>query len=150
MSTSNMPTDSPAPSPGYEFTARQNTIIAQLAAAMRWVGVPLTIIGVFYVLATVAHLFRGFVHPSEILIAALLALAAAFYLALGIWTTRAADEFRLVTTTSGADITHLMSALDSLRKKYSLLSLIIKIYVALVIVALIAGLIGLLSGAFSR
>jgi hypothetical protein len=43
---------------------------------------------------------------------------------------------------------HLMEALENLRKMYALLSLIVKIYVAVVLTTLVAGVIMLIAGAF--
>ena len=42
-----------------------------------------------------------------------------------------------------------MEALESLRKKYSLLSVLVKIYVAIILLALIAAAVTLIIGAFS-
>jgi hypothetical protein len=40
-----LPETTPA---GYEFAPSQNETIRSLAAAMRWVAIPLIIVGVFY------------------------------------------------------------------------------------------------------
>jgi hypothetical protein len=127
------------PPTGYEFDARQSETISALASAMRWVAISMIVLGVLYGVAAVIQLVKA---PLPAL---LIGLGAALYLALGIWTRQAADSFTSVASTAGRDIHHLMDALDTLRKKYSLLALIVKIYIAILVVALILGVIGLLS-----
>ena len=141
------PAKSPTKFDAYEFDAKQNQTISELAAAMKWVAVPLIIIGVIYVVSTIVHLFRAFQSFETFLLALMLALAAVLYLALGFWTNRSSNSFAEVVSTHGSDIGHLMEALDNLRKKYSLLSLFVKIYVVLLTIALIVGLVmGFTSG----
>jgi len=71
-----------------------------------------------------------------------------FFLALGTWTSRSARSFKQIVTTQGQDVSHLMDALENLRKMYGLLSLVVKIYVAVAVVTVIAALIALLAKAF--
>src|SRR3954447_24281277 len=136
MSAPDLPPAAPAPT-GYEFSAGQNDVIAPLASAMRWVGGPLAAIGIIYAAMTILYAVQAFSQPVALLAALWIGLAAAFFLALGIWTSRAAVEFGLITTTRGADVSHLMAALDSLRKAYGLLSLIVKVYLILIALAVV-------------
>jgi hypothetical protein len=75
----------------------------------------------------------------------LIGLVVLFYLALGTWTSRSAQAFRQIVSTKGQDISHLMDALDNLRKLYGLLGLIVKVYVVIVAVAVVVGLIAALA-----
>jgi hypothetical protein len=141
------------PAPGsppkqYEFTSRQNAVIGPLARDMRWVAVPLELVGFLYGIALVLTAVKAFREPQLFLEAALIGLAMLFYLALGVWTGRAANSFQGIVATQGRDIAHLMDALDSLRKLYGLLSIIVKVYVAFAVVAVLVGVISVLVMAF--
>ena len=132
----------------YEFDDQQSNVIAGLASAMRWVSIPLLILGALYAFLTVVSVIQAFQNPASLLSAIFVALAAVIYWSLGSWTRQAAGSFEQVVTTTGRDISHLMEALDNLRKKYSLLSFFIKIYIAIIVVALVAGAIAAIVGAF--
>jgi hypothetical protein len=137
MSTSDQ-RDSSRPEPlQHEFNTQQDRTIRELANEMRWIAFPLMAVGVLYVVATASLAVQAFSKPELIVSAIYVFLAALFFLTLGGWTSRAADSFQRITTSSGRDISHLMEALDNLRKKYSLLSLLVKIYVAILVVSLI-------------
>jgi hypothetical protein len=143
----------PEPSPGsppeqYEFTSRQNAVIGPLARDMVWVAVPLQLVGVLYGIGLVVAVVKAVRDPHLFLEAALIGLGMLFYLALGIWTSRAARSFQHIVSTQGQDVTHLMDALDNLRKLYGLLSILVKVYVAIVLVAVVVGLIVALFTAF--
>lgn len=139
------PPDAPAAA-SYEFTPSQDETIRSLASAMQWVAIPLIIVGIFYAIAAVWQLVSTFGNWRALFPVLFIALAAAIYLTLGIWTRQAAQSFTSVVSTSGRDIAHLMDALDTLRKKYSLLALFVKIYIAILILALILGIVGLIVG----
>jgi len=130
----------------YEFNDRQNAVIQSLASAMRWVAMPMLVLGILYIFPGVMHLAAAVRDARQLLAGLLLLLVAALYFTLGIWMGRAADSFSLVVSTSRNDITHLMEALDNLRKTYSVLSLFVKIYVAIVIIAFVLGLIAFVGG----
>jgi hypothetical protein len=141
------------PSPGsppeqYEFTSRQNAVIGPLARDMRWIAVPLQVVGVLYGIALILAVVKAVQEPHLFGEAALIALAMLFYLTLGAWTSRAARSFERIVTTQGQDISHLMDALDNLRKLYALLSLFVKIYVVFALVAVVLGVIAALFMAF--
>ena len=38
---------------------------------------------------------------------------------IGLWTTRAAKSFRAIVDTEGADLTHLMTGIEGLKKLYT-------------------------------
>jgi ABC-type multidrug transport system permease subunit len=125
----------------HEFDSRQNRIIGDLSRAMRWVGFAFMLIGALYAVAAVTGGIQAFRKPEMLLSVVFAALAMLFFLALGIWTRRAADSFQRITTTSGQDITHLMDALDNLRKKYLVLSAIVKLYFAILLLSMVLALV---------
>jgi len=134
-------------SPQYEFDAHQNEVIRQLSRSMRWVAIPFLLLGAMYGIVFALSIVRVFADPRGILGVLVIGLAMLFFLALGRWTRKAAASFEGVTETAGEDISHLMEALDNLRKTYSLLSLIVKIYVGLLLLMLIFSAIAMVLGA---
>ncbi|HEY1377146.1 MAG TPA: hypothetical protein VGF55_10155 [Gemmataceae bacterium] len=132
----------------YEFTDEQNRVIDQLARNMRVVAVFLTVIGVLYIVAFAAAVIHAFSAPVAIGQALLFAIAMLLYLAIGRWTNAAALAFSGVVRTTGSDISHLMTALDNLRKLYVLMGTIIKVYVALIVIGLIILVVMLATTAF--
>jgi hypothetical protein len=132
----------------YEFTDQQNRVIDQLARNMRVVAVFLTVIGVLYIVAFAAAVIHAFAAPVAIGQAALFGIATLLYLAIGKWTNAAALAFDGVVRTTGSDISHLMAALDNLRKLYVLMGTIIKVYVALIVIGLIILVVMLATTAF--
>jgi hypothetical protein len=133
---------------GIEFDETQNAVIAALSGDMVWVAMPLILVGILYGVGLFVCVIRSFQDPHFLFQAALVALAMVFYLALGIWTNRAAQAFGDIVSTRGKDISHLMDALDNLGKMYGLLSLLVKIYVGIVLVAVIIGLTASLVAGF--
>ena len=109
---------------------------------------PLIVLGVIYGFIAGLSLRHAIQRPELFLSVAFITLATLFILFLGIWTRRAADSFDEITTTTGRDIDHLMVGLDDLRKAFSLLSVIVKLYVALVIVSILVMVIVAIAGAF--
>ena len=134
--------------PQYEFDSKQNRVIEELARAMQWIATPLQLVGFLYGLAAVLSFVHAIGHAEAAFGAVWAFLGGLFFLGLGGWTRKAAQSFQRVVTTSGTDIDNLMDALDDLRKAFSLLSVVVKIYVALILIALIAGLVGILFSAF--
>jgi hypothetical protein len=132
----------------YEFTERQNAVIAQLADSMVWVTLPLLIVGVLYAIGLLVSVVRSFHDPQFIVQAALVGLAMLFFLATARWTKQSAQAFSKIVSTEGHDIDHLMKALENLGKIFGVLSLIVKIYVVIVGIAVVTGLIAALAAAF--
>jgi hypothetical protein len=58
------------------------------------------------------------------------------YLLIGVWTRSAAGSFQMIVDTRGHDISHLMRALGSLNKMYTLISTLILIGLLLLLVTL--------------
>lgn len=92
---------------GYEFSARENRVLANLASSMQFVGLFGVAIGV---LVVVSGFLSGTPWPI---------LSGAFYAVLGLWTHRAGVSFRDVVKTEGHDIGHLMQGIDDLRKLFN-------------------------------
>jgi hypothetical protein len=126
----------------YEFTEAQNREIGSLARKMRLVGLVAVILGVVNLilgLLLLVYAFRDQLPadalrripedtlkqlppPGQLWAVALQAVASGLiFLLIGVWTRSAAGEFRQIVDTAGHDIGHLMSALGSLHKMYSLL-----------------------------
>jgi hypothetical protein len=67
-------------------------------------------------------------------------------LLIGIWTLNAGKSFRLVVDTKGHDIPHLMNALNSLRKLYTLMFWILIIGLVFIVIAIVAAVVLINSG----
>jgi hypothetical protein len=98
-----------APEKQYEFQPSENKVIGELASKMNFVGLFLLAVGVL----VIAHGVVVAVHWGPIISGTLTCV-------VGIWTQRASVSFRNVVHTEGRDISHLMRALEDLRKLYSL------------------------------
>jgi hypothetical protein len=116
--------------PQYEFDPEQNALIGSLAAKMRFVGLVLIALGVLALLGSAAT-FRD-VRDGNLIIFGLLQVI------IGVWTRSAASSFRQVVETKGSDITHLMDALDDLRKLYALQYWLVILAAVLLVVSLVA------------
>jgi hypothetical protein len=126
----------------YEFTKAQNREIAGLARKMRLVGLVAVLLGVINLILGLLLLIYAFrdqlpaealrripedtlkqlAPPSQLWAVVLQAVASGLiFLLIGLWTRSAAAGFQQIVDTTGRDIGHLMSALGSLHKMYSLL-----------------------------
>ena len=132
----NLPTVPPVdlgpigPKARYEFTKPQEAVIGDLAGKMRFVGAfmfALAMLGALQGALFVAN------HGGREFDALGLINVLIFGL-IGFWTLSAAREFSAVVETKGWDVPHLMDALRSLRKMYTLLF-------ALLIGAIIASIV---------
>jgi hypothetical protein len=116
------------PKERYEFTPVQEAVIGDLAGKMRFVGaflLALTILGIAEVIFEL--MLIGKVHINA-------AISVLIYGLVGYWTLSASGAFAAVVSTTGWDVPHLMDALRSLRKMYSLLfTLLIAAFVATLI-----------------
>jgi hypothetical protein len=126
----------------YEFTEVQNREIGILARKMRLVGLVAVLLGMVQLLLGILLLIYAFrdqlpadvlrripedtlkrlTPPSQLWALVLQASTSGLiFLLIGMWTRSAAGEFKKIVNTTGSDIGHLMSALSSLHKMYSLL-----------------------------
>jgi hypothetical protein len=128
------------PGPSYEFTLVQDDVIRKLSKKMNFVGY-------FYV---VASALVGLAGLALMFVNAWIGL---FYmimltpeLLIGIWTLNAGKSFRMVVDTKGHDIPHLMSALNALRKLYTLTFWILIIGLVFMVLAIVAAIVLISSG----
>jgi uncharacterized membrane protein YqjE len=134
----------------YEFTPEQNDQIARLSNAMRWVSVPMLalaalclvnlIMGIVWLVQTKSY--QDWHADGTILY---LLFSTLLFFAFGIWTSRSSLEFQQITETRGQDISHLMGALDGLRKVYGVLATFVKVFIAITLLALVLNLIAAFS-----
>jgi hypothetical protein len=137
------PTSQAAPKPpplGYEFTPPQNQNIRLLSGKMKFVGV-------FYIVAAALFGLLGvgaiFFMPMIGIIYIVVMIPE---LLIGIWTTKAASSFRKIVETKGHDIPHLMNAVASLRKLYTLQYWLLIIALMLIVVSVVVVVILWMSG----
>jgi hypothetical protein len=126
----------------YEFNAYQNSIIKGLALKMKFVGFIYVFAGGLMALVSVVALY-------------LKPWFGVFYLCvftpwllIGIWNINSANSFGFVVTTVGNDIQHLMNALISLRKLYSLMFWVMVLGLTLVLVGIAGGIFIWSKGSF--
>jgi hypothetical protein len=124
----------------YEFTPAQDSIIRALSKKMNFVGYFYIVVSALVGLAGLGLLFIN-------------AFLGLFYMVLltpelliGIWTLTAGKSFRMVVDTKGQDIPHLMNALDSLRKLYTLTFWILIIGLVFMVIAIVAAIVLVSSG----
>jgi hypothetical protein len=143
----------------YEFTEAQNRQIGDLAGKMRLVGLVAVLLGVVQLILgilVVVYAFRDrlpaevlqripedtlkqLAPPSQLWILALQAgISGLIFLLIGLWTRSAAADFQKIVTTTGNDISHLMNALGSLHKMYSLLYTLIVVGILAFVVSIAA------------
>jgi hypothetical protein len=118
----------------YEFNAHQNSVIKGLAVKMKYVGFFFVFAGGLMSLISAVAMF---VKPWFGL----------FYLTffapqllIGIWSIHAANSFGFVVTTAGNDIQHLMDAIVSLRKLYTLNFWVMIVVMSLVVIGIAGGI----------
>ena len=98
----------------YEFTEEQNDLIKVLGSRMRTVALTNIVVAVIYVTTYLLFFMK---QPYALVLYAPLVL---LFLFVGIWTNSSASWFRKIVVTQGNDVSHLMHALNSLSKLYSL------------------------------
>lgn len=140
------PPTTPTSSGQPEFTPAQNQVIGELGNALQWVAAPLLVLGGLYTALTLITLIQAFRDPASWVAFIYIGLVAALFVALGRWLGRAGNSFRQIVTTSGQDFSHLMQALDDLRKLFSVLAVFVKIYVAIIVITIVAAIAALLMG----
>jgi hypothetical protein len=134
----------------YEFSPEQNDTIARLSNAMRWVSVPMLALGALCtvnLIMSIVWLVQTKSYQDWHAIGTMLYLlfSTLLFLAFAVWTSRSSLEFQQITETSGQDISHLMGALDGLRKVYGVLATFVKVFVAITLLALVLNLVAAFS-----
>lgn len=146
------PAESPPPPPDsrpqYEFDDAQNLVINELAMAILWVRLPLILAAVLQGLIALGLAFRIPKDGAHIVGVLGHGLAAVLCYMMANWLVKAAAAFVRVTTTTGRDVSHLMTGLKNLSSWFDLLAFFVKLY--LILLALMVGLlaVGLIAGAF--
>jgi hypothetical protein len=97
----------------YEFKESENKVIDGLASKMHWVGMIMLAIGLIVIATGVVNSGHLVFHIGPILSGSLSCL-------VGLWTQRASVSLKNVVHTEGHDISHLIAALEDLRRLYSL------------------------------
>jgi hypothetical protein len=135
------PQAGPKPPPlGYEFTPLQNENIRRLSSKMKFVGI-------FYIVAAVLFGTLGVAALFVMPLAGIIYIIAMIpELLIGIWTTKAASSFRMIVDTKGHDIPHLMNAVVSLRKLYTLQYWLLIIALMLIVVSIAVVVVLWMSG----
>lgn len=139
----------PAPeAPQYEFNDAQNAVINDLAMAIVWVRIPLMVAALLQALIAVGLAFRVGRDGAHIVGVLGHTLSSVVCFMLANWLLRAAAAFTRVTTTTGRDISHMMTALRNLGAWFDMLAFFVKLYLLLLglIFAILA--FGLLFGTF--
>ncbi|QDV36571.1 hypothetical protein [Tautonia plasticadhaerens] len=130
--------EAPAPAPGperFEFAEEHGRLIGDLGTKMHFVGLLTTILGVVALLSgLLSRPEEGLTGASVVSI-----LSALFLGAVGFWSMRSGREFVLVSRTEGADIPHLMRALQNLRRLFGLQYVLAWIGLILLVVAILFG-----------
>lgn len=103
----------------YEFAEAENRRFMELYQRMSWVGWAGCVFGLVGLVSLVVHLFRS--ETRNLALVLPLGVFSLIVLATGAWTYKGALEFKDIGVTEGSDISHLMRALESLRKMYRLL-----------------------------
>jgi hypothetical protein len=116
----------------YEFKPQENKIIGELAARMHFVGLFLLASGLLVIgIGVLVH------HYGPI-------ISGTLFCVVGLWTQRASVSLKSVVYTEGNDISHLIAALEDLRKLYSLqfwLLIIALMFVVLSLALVIFGVV---------
>ena len=99
---------------GYEFNEAQNMTFGVLASRMKFLGILNLALAVLVGLFSVLALFAS---PLTIVVSG---PQVAMLVVMGIWMVNASSSFRMIVDSHGQDITHLMTAMDALRKLYNL------------------------------
>ena len=121
----------------YEFNDQQSAVILDLASGLRIVGFLLLLLGIFQAVGLIVSISRLGVQGPLVGTMLLLAAAALIYVSLGWWFRSSAESFIDVVGTQGRDIDHLMTALNELRKPFSLIRTLVVAYAILVLVGLL-------------
>jgi hypothetical protein len=126
--------------PSYEFTMVQDEVIRALSKKMNFVGYFYIVASVMVGLAGLGLMFVNF------LVGFVYMIFLTPELLIGIWTLNAGKSFRLIVDTKGQDIAYLMSALNSLRKLYTLMFWILIIGLVFMVLAVVGAILLISSG----
>ena len=134
---------------GYEFTEKQNKTFAELAERMRFAGKAMLVLGVLFLVVAGVACFRAdelnasikvFTTAGSIATLASLVQSGTLFF-IGIFTIRASGHVGCIATTEGADINHLMAAMNHMSDLYGLLRSLARL--AVITGVVVVGAIGL-------
>jgi hypothetical protein len=123
----------------FEFTAAQNETIQVLSHRMRWVGGFQILSGIGVIVAGIVVFARGEEGYALLLTGVLL-------LVIGFYTISASKSFSDVVQTVGADITHLMEAVRTLKSLYNIQFWLVIAYLIIIGLLLLAAIFRALLG----
>jgi hypothetical protein len=107
---------------GYEFTPQQNDTIEKLGRSMQTVGNVMFLLGILGIIDFIASFWTrggpGFGAGNG-------GVGAILFAVFGFWTQRAGNNLKKIVKTTGNDITHLIAALDDLRKMYGIVRFVL-------------------------
>ena len=118
----------------YEFNAEQNRTISDLASAMSVVAMLMKVLGVVFLSFFGLLLLKAVETRSGYGPVIGLGSAMLLCLSIGFWTSSSAHSFKRIVESKNQDVWHLMNALTSLNKMYSLIRTIIIASLVLVII----------------
>jgi len=132
---------------GYEFTDKENRTFLELGDRMRFVGRSMLLLAVLFLIAAGVACFRPdelgdtiavFTTSGSIITLASLVQSGTLFF-IGIFTIRGSGHVACIATTEGADINHLMAAMNHMSDLYGLLRSLARFAVltALVVMAVI-------------
>lgn len=125
----------PRPSP-FEFGPEHSKLIADLGEKMHFLGFLTVVLGGLAIVSGLINRPPGTLVTGGTLVALLTAL---FLAAVGFWSMRSGRQFLFVARTEGADIPHLMRALEHLRRIVSLQYNLAWIGLVLLIISMVFG-----------
>jgi hypothetical protein len=130
----------------YEFTDHQNEVIEELGNSLKWVSLPIFVLGAISVMNFVFFIMWAFKtgvlsNWNSMGIGLLLIMQLIFFLLMARWTMTASVGFHAITKTKGKDISFLMIALNNLRAMFSVLAFCVKAFLVISIVSLVMNLI---------
>jgi hypothetical protein len=117
----------------YEFNDGENSVISELAKAMKFVGTSSIVLGI---LTALGGLAQGDAEGVGSIIQGVL------FVILGVMTQGASEFFMRVVNTKGDDISNLMAALTKLKEMYSLQRTILLIALVLIGLAVVLIFVG--------
>lgn len=127
-----------AHSGGYEFTEEENKIIRATGRRVKVWGLFTLFAGGLWALGGIGVAMSG--AGSVTLVAGLLyGVLALIPIFIGLNFSQAGTAFGFVVTTEGNDISHLMVAVSSLGKAFLIQVVLVSIYLAVIVLALVAG-----------
>jgi hypothetical protein len=117
----------------FEFTAAQNETIQVLSHRMRWVGGFQIVSGIGVIIAGIVAFTIG--HEGYALL-----LTGVLLLVIGFYTISASKSFSDIVQTAGADITHLMEAIRTLKSLYNIQFWLVIAYLIIIGLLIIAAI----------